>query len=69
MARLAGATILPTFAAADRAWRLNSWDRFLIPKPFARVTVAYGEPFGVEDVERGVDEARRALDRLESEVA
>lgn len=36
--------ILPVAAAADRAWRLRSWDRFMIPKPFARVTVAYGSP-------------------------
>jgi lysophospholipid acyltransferase (LPLAT)-like uncharacterized protein len=36
--------ILPVSASADRAWRLRSWDRFMIPKPFARVTVAYGSP-------------------------
>jgi lysophospholipid acyltransferase (LPLAT)-like uncharacterized protein len=36
--------ILPVVAVADRAWRLNSWDRFMIPKPFARVTIAYGDP-------------------------
>jgi lysophospholipid acyltransferase (LPLAT)-like uncharacterized protein len=36
--------ILPVAASADRAWRLRSWDRFMIPKPFARVTVAYGAP-------------------------
>jgi lysophospholipid acyltransferase (LPLAT)-like uncharacterized protein len=36
--------ILPTVAVADRAWRLKSWDRFMIPKPFARVTIAYGMP-------------------------
>jgi len=36
--------ILPVAASADRAWRLRSWDRFMIPKPFARVTVAYGTP-------------------------
>lgn len=40
----AGALVLPMAAHANRAWRLNSWDRFMIPKPFARVTVAYGEP-------------------------
>ncbi len=40
----AGALILPMAAHADRAWRLNSWDRFMIPKPFARVTLAYAEP-------------------------
>lgn len=42
-----GAAILPVVAVADRAWRLNSWDRFMIPKPFARVTVAYGDPTNV----------------------
>lgn len=36
--------ILPVAAWADRAWRLRSWDRFMVPKPFARVTVAYGAP-------------------------
>ena len=36
--------ILPVAASADRAWRLRSWDRFMIPKPFARLTVAYGAP-------------------------
>lgn len=43
-AQRAGAPILPIAASADRAWRLSSWDGFIIPKPFARVTVAYGEP-------------------------
>lgn len=36
--------IVPLGFAADRAWRLRSWDRLIIPKPFARVAVAYGEP-------------------------
>lgn len=40
-----GAAIVLLGVAADRAWRLRSWDRFLIPKPFARVIVAYGAPW------------------------
>ena len=36
--------ILPVAASADRAWRLRSWDRFMIPKPFALVTIAYATP-------------------------
>ena len=43
-AQRAGCPILPVAAGATRAWRLRSWDRFMIPKPFARVTVAYAEP-------------------------
>lgn len=37
-----GALIAPIRAAASWAWRLKSWDRLLIPKPFARVVVTYG---------------------------
>jgi lysophospholipid acyltransferase (LPLAT)-like uncharacterized protein len=37
----AGAVIVPGVVIADRAWYLKSWDRFMIPKPFARVTVKY----------------------------
>jgi len=36
--------ILPVAISASRSWRMRSWDRFMIPKPFARVTIAYGEP-------------------------
>jgi lysophospholipid acyltransferase (LPLAT)-like uncharacterized protein len=40
----AGVPILTVGAYASSAWQLKSWDRFLIPKPFARVAVAYGGP-------------------------
>jgi hypothetical protein len=44
-ARRSGAPILPVTAAADRAWRARSWDGLAVPKPFARVRVAYGAPW------------------------
>lgn len=37
----ANAQIVFVGAAASRAWHMKSWDRFMIPKPFARVTIAY----------------------------
>ena len=46
-AQRAGCPILPVAADASRAWRLRSWDRFMIPKPFARVTIAYADPTSV----------------------
>ena len=56
-----GAAIVPTIAVARRSWRLRSWDAFMIPKPFARVVVAYGPPARVETEElRAIaDEAPR----------
>lgn len=46
-AQRARVPIVPIGVRVDRAWRLHSWDRFAIPKPFARVTIAYGEPVRV----------------------
>jgi lysophospholipid acyltransferase (LPLAT)-like uncharacterized protein len=40
-AQRANAPIVSVGAAATRVWKLKSWDGFIIPKPFARVTVAY----------------------------
>lgn len=47
MARVAGVPIIPIGCAADRAWYLTRWDDFMIPKPFARIAVAIGEPYAL----------------------
>ncbi|MDH4044365.1 MAG: DUF374 domain-containing protein [Gemmatimonadota bacterium] len=36
--------VLPVSARVDRAWHLRSWDRLVIPRPFARIVIGYGEP-------------------------
>ena len=65
-AQRAGAAIIPVHAEASRAWRLHSWDRFMIPKPAARVTVRYGRPFEVAPGESGLaDGLTEAEGRLE----
>ncbi len=62
--------ILPVSASADRAWRLRSWDRFMIPKPFARVTVAYGAPAKVHaTTSRAAAEEGPRFERLLNEAA
>jgi lysophospholipid acyltransferase (LPLAT)-like uncharacterized protein len=47
LARVTGAPIIPVSYATDRHKRLRSWDRLIIPLPFARVTVAIGEPLHI----------------------
>jgi hypothetical protein len=47
-------TIVPLHAEADRAWRLDSWDRFMIPKFGAKVRIVYGRPFEVAAGEDGL---------------
>jgi lysophospholipid acyltransferase (LPLAT)-like uncharacterized protein len=60
-AQRSGSFILPVAASASRSWRLKSWDKFMIPKPFARVTVAYGPPTKIlaTNPRAAVDEAPR----------
>ncbi len=36
--------IIPNAYAVSRAWRLNSWDRFPIQKPFSHIICAYAPP-------------------------
>ncbi len=43
-ANRAGVPIIAIGVSATSAWRLRSWDAFLIPKPFSRVVIAYSEP-------------------------
>lgn len=44
MSRVANVPMVPFAFAVDRAWYLKRWDSFMIPKPFARVVLAFGEP-------------------------
>ncbi|HEV7364818.1 MAG TPA: lysophospholipid acyltransferase family protein [Gemmatimonadales bacterium] len=55
-AQRGGAVVVPVHAEADRAWRLHSWDRFMIPKPLTRVWIRYGRPFEVGPGESGLNE-------------
>ena len=73
MARATGFPILTVGSACDRAWRLKSWDRFTIPKPRARIVLAYGEPLFVDRqadetaLQEASEEMQRRLMAAESE--
>ena len=47
LAQQTGATILPVTYSARWKKVLRSWDCFLVPLPFSRVVVIYGEPISV----------------------
>ena len=47
LAKATGHPVLPFHLEADRHWTLKSWDRTQIPKPYATVSIAMGEPFDV----------------------
>lgn len=44
-AQLAKAQIFPFSWSASKYWRIKSWDQMIIPKPFGKIVIGYGEPF------------------------
>lgn len=66
LARLADRPIQPIAFSARPAIRLKSWDRSLIPLPFARVVCAYGEPIVIDSATAHDDPAeQKAARRLD----
>jgi len=43
LAHATNAVIVPLSVSAEKAWYFNSWDRFLLPKPFSKVFLRFGE--------------------------
>lgn len=66
MAQMARLPIYPMSFAAERCWRLRSWDRFIVPMPFSRLAIVAGEPIRVP---READEQERETLRAELERA
>ncbi|MEL7449551.1 MAG: lysophospholipid acyltransferase family protein [Pseudomonadota bacterium] len=75
LAKLSGAPLIPLACAAKRAWYLDRWDRFMVPKPFTAVTIAVGTPIYVDKRadEVAIKAAQRAMEdaisQLESNAA
>jgi lysophospholipid acyltransferase (LPLAT)-like uncharacterized protein len=60
-AQRARVPIVPIRADVSKAWRFGSWDRFVLPKPFARIRIRYGAPMAVGDGDEGIEQGVRAV--------
>jgi lysophospholipid acyltransferase (LPLAT)-like uncharacterized protein len=47
ISKVSGMPILPTITSAEKKWVFNSWDRFIVPKPFSRVIIRFGDEINV----------------------
>lgn len=68
LARRAGVPLVPATFSCRRPRLLRSWDRMVLPLPFTRVVVEYGEPWGAErlagEIERLAQELAVELDEM-----
>lgn len=63
-----GVPMIPLGCHAEPAWWLRNWDRTMIPKPFSRVAVAFGDPL-VVPADASRDECERARADLDARMA
>ena len=70
LARLTGGWVLPITYSSARPRFLQSWDRYLLPKPFSRTVVLYGKGFPIPrelPEEDAVSRIAAALDAITRE--
>lgn len=66
LAQNTGARIIPTHAKFSRCLRLKTWDGFIIPLPFSKVSVTIGEPLEIPEnlSDEEFEAARNQLEEL-----
>ena len=70
LAKLTGAWILPITSSSARPRFLASWDRYLLPMPFSKTFVVYGEPLAIDPAwseEEALSRIGAALDAATAE--
>ncbi|MFP4458243.1 MAG: lysophospholipid acyltransferase family protein [Candidatus Zixiibacteriota bacterium] len=69
-AKMAKVKIVPICVEAKPAWRLKTWDKMLIPMPFAKITVRSKQPIdgSAESVYQDVSDALMGLEKWEDEI-
>jgi hypothetical protein len=70
LARSSGVPMSTFHIAVERAWVLNTWDRLMIPKPFSRVLLRFGQLIPIPEdatdtqLDRYQQELQSSLDRI-----
>ena len=66
MAHRTDSVIVPVYASAEKGWYFNSWDRFLLPKPFSKVHLRFGEMLKFEKTKDPArfEEQRARLEKI-----
>ena len=63
IARISNKKILPMALAYKEQWVLNTWDKFIIPKPFNKICIVWGDPIDIEINKIDVPMQQEALEK------
>jgi lysophospholipid acyltransferase (LPLAT)-like uncharacterized protein len=61
LAQKTGAPVVPIHMEYSSCWRLKSWDRFILPRPFAKLRAIFGAPIQIAPI---ADPERFETERL-----
>jgi lysophospholipid acyltransferase (LPLAT)-like uncharacterized protein len=61
LAQQSGAEVVPINMEYSSSWRVKSWDRFVLPKPFSTVRVIFGRPHRVAQTSTETDFERERV--------
>ena len=66
MVHATNAVIVPVYIKAEKAWYFKSWDKFMVPKPFSRVSINFGEMIKLPplQVETDFENQRLMLEKI-----
>jgi lysophospholipid acyltransferase (LPLAT)-like uncharacterized protein len=68
LAQLSKQPLVPVSFSASSNWRLRSWDRMMIPLPFARLVIRVGEPILVDKDAASLDDWCAVLEQTLNEL-
>jgi lysophospholipid acyltransferase (LPLAT)-like uncharacterized protein len=61
IAQASGMPIVPVITSAEKKWVFNSWDRFMVPKPFSRVIIRFSDEIRIpREIQRSDFEEKRS---------
>jgi lysophospholipid acyltransferase (LPLAT)-like uncharacterized protein len=63
-ARECSASVIPLSWTADRFWTFRTWDGLMLPKPFSKITVKWGDPIALS--KKSISSLDQDAQRLES---
>lgn len=67
MAKKSGAALVPVGVSAARRWHVPTWDSYMVPKPFSKCVLIFGDPLFVSK-DADDEESEQARKKLEAEI-
>ena len=63
ISRISNKKILPMSLACKKKWVLNTWDKFIVPKPFNEICIVWGEPLDPQLEKVDISAQRNKLEK------